>query len=163
MKADTSRLRYLPLLISVLITQAVGIASAYFTLPEVEGWYSTLKKPVFTPPDWSFAPVWTVIYILIGISAYLVWQRRNDSSHYKITLWVYIAQLLLNFLWAIVFFGMHQILGGLIDTMLLWIAIIANIIYFGKFSKLAAWLLVPYLLWTSFAAILNFWFFMLNR
>lgn len=163
MKADTSRLRYLPLLISILITQAVGIASAYFTLPEVEGWYSTLKKPAFTPPDWFFAPVWTVLYVLIGIAAYMVWQRRNDSSYYKITIWVYVVQLLLNFLWAIIFFGMHQVLGGLIDTVLLWIAIIVNIIYFRKFSRVAGWLLVPYFLWTSFALILDLGFFMLNR
>jgi benzodiazapine receptor len=163
MKADTSRLRYLPLFISILITQAVGIASAYFTLPEVEGWYSTLRKPAFTPPDNFFAPIWTVLYVLIGISAYLVWQRRNDAIQYKISVGVYAIQLLLNFLWAIIFFGMHQILGGLIDTILLWIVIIINIICFRKFNSGAAWLLAPYLLWTSFAIVLNFWFFMLNR
>ena len=163
MKADTSKLRYLPLAISILITQAVGIAASYFTLPEVEGWYSTLKKPPITPPDWLFAPVWTTIYVLMGISAYLVWQRRGKSPYYKVTIAVYAMQLLLNFCWAIIFFGTHQILGGSIDTVLLWIAIVANIICFNKFSKTAAWLLAPYFLWTSFSIILNFWFFMLNR
>lgn len=146
-----------------MITQAVGLASSYFTLPEVAGWYQTLRKPWITPPDWAFAPIWTVIYLLTGIAAYLVWERRDNSQAYKITSIVYVLQLLLNFLWAFIFFGMHQVFGGMIDTILLWLAVLANMICFYKFNRVAGWLLVPYLLWLTYAVILNTWFLQLNK
>ncbi|MFB9845174.1 TspO/MBR family protein [Mucilaginibacter ginsenosidivorans] len=157
------KIQYLPLAISIIITLFIGFAASFFTRPEISGWFVTLKKPSFNPPNWVFAPVWTTLYILIGISAYLVWKRRDDSGIFKVTAAVYVIQLILNFSWSLVFFRMHELLGALIVIKLLWLMILATIIYFGKFSKVASWLLVPYLLWVSFATVLNFSIYLLNR
>jgi len=160
---NPNRIQYFPLIISILITLAIGISAAIVTRPEIAGWYSTIKKPAFTPADTVFPYAWTILYILIGIAAYLVWKQRDRSTEYKITVAVYIIQLLLNFSWSIVFFRMHDVFGAVIVIKLLWISILCTIVYFGKFSKAAAWLLVPYLLWVSFAAALNLAIFLLNR
>lgn len=160
---NSFKFQFIPLFISILTTQAVGIASAYFTLPEVEGWYRTIAKPPITPPDWAFAPVWTAIYLLTGISAYIVWERRDGSLAYKTVSIVYALQLLINFLWAFIFFGMHQIFGGMIDTVLLWLAVLLNMICFYKFNRVAGWLLLPYLLWVSFSVVLSVWLLQLNQ
>lgn len=155
--------RLFPFIISLLITLAIGIAASLFTRPEIAGWYMHLHKPSFTPPSWLFAPVWTSIYIMIAIAAYLVWQRRDGSPLYRKTAWVYSIQLLLNFSWSIIFFGTHQIAGGLGVIIALWIMIVINIYFFRKFSVLAGWLLVPYLLWVSFATALNLAIYLLNK
>lgn len=152
-----------PFIISVLITLAIGIVASLFTTPQIPGWYAGLHKPSFNPPNWLFAPVWTMLYLLIAISAYLVWKRRNDTSLYHATRWIYFMQLLFNFCWSIVFFGLHQILIALIIIILLWLSIIVIMVYFNHFSKVACWLLLPYLLWVSFAALLNFSIEILNR
>lgn len=158
-----TRIQYLPLAISILITLAIGVTASLFIFPEINGWYQTLKKPSFNPPDWIFPWVWTTLYIMIGISAYLVWRQRKRSSGFKLAVFIYIVQLLLNFSWSIVFFQMHQMALALLIIKVLWISILFNIIYFGKFSKPASWLLVPYLLWVSFATVLNFSILLLNR
>lgn len=160
---DQKKIRYLALAISIIITLAIGFAASFFTRPEIGGWFANLKKPSFNPPNWIFAPVWTTLYILIGISAYLVWKRRDTSGTFKLTAAVYIIQLVLNFSWSLVFFRMHELFGALIVIKLLWLAILANIIYFGKFSRPASWRMVPYLLWVSFATMLNFSIYLLNR
>jgi len=153
----------IPFIISLAITFTIGFVASLFTRPQIAGWYALLQKPSFNPPAWLFAPVWSTLYVLIAIAAYMVWQKRDLTPAYKTTATIYIIQLLLNFFWSIIFFGMHQILGALIIITLLWISIILNIIWFGKFSKLAAWLLVPYLLWVSFAGMLNLNIYLLNR
>jgi len=153
----------IPFIISLAITLAIGFVASLVTRPQIAGWYSTLNKPSFNPPAWLFAPVWTAIYLLIAIAAYLVWKRRNLIVGYSTTATIYAVQLLLNFSWSIVFFGLHQILGALIVIVLLWISIILNIAWFGKFNKIAAWLLVPYLLWVSFATLLNLNIYLLNH
>jgi len=153
----------IPFIISLAITLAIGFVASLVTRPQIAGWYSTLNKPSFNPPAWLFAPVWTAIYLLIAIAAYLVWKRRNLIVGYSTTATIYAIQLLLNFSWSIVFFGLHQILGALIVIVLLWISIILNIAWFGKFNKIAAWLLVPYLLWVSFATLLNLNIYLLNH
>lgn len=152
-----------PFLISLLITFAIGIVASLFTTPQIQGWYASLQKPSFNPPNWLFAPVWTTLYIMIAIAAYLVWKRRNDVPAYLSTRRVYFWQLLLNFSWSIIFFGLHQILTALIVIFLLWLSIIATMFAFNRFSKTACWLLLPYLLWVSFAAALNFSIYVLNR
>jgi len=164
MTAETlsKKFQFFPFLISLLITLAIGFTAFLFNRTEVAGWYSTLNKPVFNPPSWLFAPVWTCIYILIAIAAYLVWERRNNSIDYLTTRTVYILQLVLNFSWSIVFFGLHEIVAALLVIILLWIMIVLNVRWFGKFSKTASWLLLPYFLWVSFAAILNYSIFSLN-
>jgi benzodiazapine receptor len=160
--ADT-KFKALPIIISILITLSIAYVASIFTQPQIQGWYTTLHKPSFNPPNWLFAPVWIIIYILIGIAAYLVWKLRNGSATYKITITIYIIQLLLNCSWSIVFFGMHQVFAALIIIISLLVAIILNINWFGLFNKVAAWLLVPYLLWVSFASLLNLSIYILNK
>ncbi|WP_413666558.1 TspO/MBR family protein [Mucilaginibacter sp. Mucisp86] len=161
--ASTKRFQFLPYLVSLLIVLFIGFVASLVTRPEIAGWYSTLKKPSFNPPPWLFAPVWTVIYIMIATAAYLVWKHRSRKPVYIIARSVYFIQLILNFSWSIVFFGMHQVAGAMIVIILLWFSIVVNINWFSKFNRTAAWLLVPYLLWVSFAGVLNASIYFLNR
>lgn len=159
----TRKFQFFPFLVSLLITLAIGIVAALFTRPQIAGWYSVLKKPSFNPPPWLFAPVWIVIYFMIATAAYLVWKHRSRKPAFKITRTIYFAQLSLNFLWSIVFFGLHQVFGALIIIVLLWISIVLNINWFNKYNKVAGKLLWPYLLWVSFAGVLNASIYLLNR
>ena len=149
------------LVISVLIPLIIGFLGSFFTASSVDSWFTTINKPSFNPPGWIFAPVWTTIYILIGLSFYLVW-RNNFGEARKKVISVYFMQLLFNLLWSVLFFGLKSPLLGLIDIIILLILIIANTIIFYKISKTAGYLLIPYLLWVSFASILNFSIFLLN-
>jgi len=152
-----------PFMVSLLITLAIGIVASLFTTPQIAGWYASLQKPAFNPPNWLFAPVWTTLYIMIAIAAYLVWKRRDTSPAYRKAKRVYFWQLLLNFSWSIIFFGLHQVLIALMVIVLLWLSIIITMFAFKRFSATACWLLLPYLLWVSFAALLNFSIYVLNR
>lgn len=165
MKTNKTETRFRPvaLIISLLITLSIGVVAAAFTRPEIAGWYTTLKKPDFTPPNWLFPVAWTLLYILIGIAAYLVWQLRDGSRTYKTAAIIYIFQLALNFSWSIVFFGMHDTLGGLVVIIALLVTIILNISWFGRFSSAAAWLLVTYLLWIGYAMLLNLTICVINK
>ncbi len=158
----TSDFKLLPLLISIAITFSIAGIAAYFTISQIQSWYVFLQKPIFNPPNWLFGPVWTILYIMIGISAYLIWQRREKSIDYINSEYSYFLQLLFNLSWSIVFFGLHQILAALIVIIALWLSIVSNIFFFRKVSGVAAWLLVPYLLWVSFAGALNFYICLLN-
>lgn len=161
--ASIKKFQFFPFIISLSITLGIGFTAALFTRPQIAGWYSTLKKPSFNPPPQAFAPVWTVIYILIATAAYLVWKHRSHKPVYKVTRAVYFIQLFLNLLWSAVFFGMHQILGAFFVIILLWISIDVTINWFSKFNKVAGWLLWPYLLWVTFAGLLNASIYFLNR
>jgi benzodiazapine receptor len=154
---------FVPFFISLLITLSVGFSASLVTRPQIAGWYSTLVKPSFNPPSWLFAPVWTMLYVIIAVAAYLVWQRRDRSTNYATARAVYLLQLTLNFSWSLIFFGLHAIAPGLLIIILLWMCILLNIRWFGKISKTAAWLLLPYFMWVSFAGILNYSIYMLNR
>jgi tryptophan-rich sensory protein len=158
----TSKFNILPLLVILFITQAAGFIPALITQPNA-AWYNMLTKPLFYPPSTFLALAWTFVYILIAIAAYLVWQRRDGSTNYLTARAVYVIQLMLNFLWSIVFFGFHSVGGALLVVILLWMIILLNIRWFGKVSKTAGWLLMPYFLWVSFAAILNYSIYTLNR
>lgn len=149
-------------IISILIAQAAGILGSVFTASNVGGWYTTLAKPELNPPAWVFGPVWTTLYTLMGIAAYLVW-RKIDAPGAKLALTLYGVQLALNALWSILFFGLHSPGGALVEVVFLWLTILATIIAFAKISKSAAWLLVPYILWVSFAMYLNYMLWMLNQ
>jgi benzodiazapine receptor len=157
-----SKFQVIPFIISLIITLSIGIVASLFTRPEIPGWYSTLNKPSFTPPNWLFPVAWTILYILIATAAYMVWKRRDGSPTYKTTVIIYITQLALNFSWSIVFFGMHQTVGGLIIIIALLVTIVLIISWFSRFSKTAAWLLVPYLLWVGYATLLNISIVVLN-
>ncbi|MDN3582149.1 TspO/MBR family protein [Mucilaginibacter flavus] len=161
--AVSRKFQFFPFLISLLITLAIGFVASVVTRPEIAGWYSTLKKPVFNPPPQVFPLVWSVIYVMIATSAYLVWKHRSRKPAYIIARSVYITQLALNFSWSIVFFGLHQILLALIVIGLLWISILFNINWFSKYNKVAGYLLWPYLLWVTFAGVLNLAIYLLNK
>ena len=158
-----SRFPYRDLIINIAIPLIIGVTASLFTEPEIKGWYLSLNKPTFNPPNWLFAPVWTTIYLLIGIAAFRVWRKRESTAVFKNTIIVYAIQLVLNFSWSIVFFGMHQVLGACLVIVALWISILLNMYFFGKFSRTASWLLLPYLLWVSFASTLNLAIYLLNR
>lgn len=149
------------LVTSVLLPLVVGFFASFFTQQSVDTWYKLIEKPVFNPPDWIFAPVWTILYIMIGIAFYLVWQK-NFGPNRKRVLTIYFVQLFLNFLWSFLFFGMQSPLAGLIGIILLWVIIFINIKVFYRVTKTAGYLLVPYLAWVSFALILNFSIVIIN-
>lgn len=152
----------LKLLIAVVGSELAGIIGSVFTMPAIDGWYATLTKPGINPPSWVFAPVWTTLFALMGVSAFLIWRRGLERRDVKIALGIFASQLVLNTLWSIIFFGLRNPGGALIEIALLWFAILATLVAFAKISKLAAWLLVPYILWVSFAAYLNYILWALN-
>jgi benzodiazapine receptor len=155
--------RTLGILIAIVICELAGAVGSIFTTPAIPGWYAGLAKPPFNPPNWVFAPVWTILYALMGMAAYLVYEQRAKTGAVRKALAVFGAQLILNALWSIVFFGAHAILGGIVVIVLLWAMILASIWLFAKISKAAAALLVPYILWVSFATVLNISLYALNR
>jgi tryptophan-rich sensory protein len=152
----------LKLVSSVIICQIAGFLGSLFTTPAIPTWYATLKKPFFTPPNWIFSPVWVSLFILMGISLFFVW-RATNHPRLKTAFIFFFVQLVLNVLWSIFFFGFKSPLLGLVDIVLLWIAILLTIQHFWKTSKFAGALLLPYLFWVSFATLLNFSLWILNR
>ena len=155
--------KFLPAIMSIIICEAVGILGSLFTALAIPAWYAGLNKPSFSPPNWLFAPVWTTLYALMGISAFLVWQEGFEKRQVKVALTVFAIQLVLNFFWSFLFFKMQNPFLALIEILVLWIFILLTILSFSKISRNSALLLLPYLLWTSFAALLNFYIFKLNR
>lgn len=148
-------------LVAVLITEAVGLTSGALTASDITTWYATLNQPALTPPNWVFGPVWTLLYALIGVSLALVWRER-DSQVAKVGLGLFVVQLALNFSWSLVFFGGQNPLGGLFVIVPLLVVIAATIVAFDRVDRRAALLLVPYLLWVSFATYLNYSIWVLN-
>ena len=151
----------LKLITSILFCQLAGFLGSLFTTPAIPTWYATLRKPFFTPPNWIFSPVWISLFILMGISLFLVW-RKQDQPQFKTAMIFFFVQLILNILWSGAFFGLRLPLLGLIDIVLLWIAVLLTMQNFFKVSKIAGLLLTPYLLWVSFAVLLNFALWVLN-
>ena len=151
----------LKLVVSIILCQLAGFLGSLFTTPAIPTWYATLRKPFFAPPNWIFSPVWITLFILMGISLFFVW-RRTDHPKFKIAFIFFFVQLILNALWSVAFFGLRSPLLGLIDIVLLWIAILLTIQNFLKVFKMAGFLLFPYLLWVGFAALLNFFLWILN-
>jgi benzodiazapine receptor len=150
------------LIASLVICQLASVIGSIFTTSAISTWYATLKKPAFTPPNWVFSPAWITLFVLMGISAFLVWNKGLSDQKVKIALSIFVAQLILNVLWSVMFFGLRSPLAGLIEIAVLWIAILLSILYFFKVSHIAGMLLLPYILWVSFAAILNFSIWRLN-
>lgn len=149
------------LTLSLSIPLFIGFISSFFTMNSIDSWYTNLEKPFFNPPNWIFWPVWTILYIMIWISFYLIWKKWFWKQKNKLIL-VYSIQLLLNFLWSFSFFYFKSPTLWLINIIILLIFIILNIIYFYKSNKIAWYLLFPYLIWVIFATILNFYIFILN-
>ncbi|MHB9139688.1 MAG: TspO/MBR family protein [Victivallaceae bacterium] len=150
------------LIIAIIVSELAGIIGSVFTTPSIAGWYSGIVKPALNPPAWVFGPVWTTLFALMGIAAFLVWKKGLDRRDVKIALGIFLGQLVLNTLWSIIFFGLHSPGGALVEIVFLWLAILATIVAFYKISRPAAWLLVPYILWVSFAGYLNYSIWQLN-
>jgi len=149
--------------ICLALTFCAPLIASLFTRQAITDWYVHLNKPFFTPPDWLFGPVWTVLYFLMAVSALLVWNKGLSNPLVKIALCLYLLQLVLNGLWMPVFFGLKMPLLAFCEIVLLWSAIILTILAFYRVSIAAALLLFPYIVWTSFAAVLNFSLWLLNR
>jgi tryptophan-rich sensory protein len=152
----------LQLVVAVLICELAGIIGSVFTVSEISGWYGTLVKPALNPPSSIFGPVWTTLYLLMGVAVFLVWRMR-EKKKVNVALFLFGFQLVLNTFWSIIFFGWHNPLLALVDITFLWISIVATIISFYKISRPSAFLLVPYLLWVSFATYLNYALWVLNK
>ena len=147
----------------IVLAQLAGVIGSVFTAGSVDTWYPTLQKPDFTPPGWLFAPVWITLYTLMGISAFLVWRKGWEYTQVKSALRVFFFQLVLNALWSILFFGLHWMFWAFVEIIILWLAILWMIRKFHKVSRIAAYLQIPYLLWVTFAAVLNLSLWILNR
>jgi benzodiazapine receptor len=152
----------LRLFFSLATCFSAGLIGSIFTRDSVRDWYILLLKPSFTPPSWLFAPVWFLLYVLMGISAFLIWRKGISDSQVKESLIIFIIQLFLNILWSYAFFGLKSPLYGLIVIVPLWTAILLTIINFHRISKTASFLLMPYIVWISYATVLNFSIYILN-
>jgi tryptophan-rich sensory protein len=157
----SSAIRWIGLVVFVVICLGAGGLGAIATTPEIEGWYKTVAKPSWNPPDSVFGPVWTTLFIMMGVAAWLVWQRGGlKAAALPLTLFGF--QLVLNVTWSWIFFGLHQPGWAFVEIVVLWLAILATTVAFWRCSKIAGWLLVPYLAWVSFASLLNFTIWRMN-
>lgn len=152
----------LELTASMALCLLVGVISGLSTAASIKTWYQELAKPAWTPPNWVFGPVWTLLYIGMGIAVWLVWRERGTRD-VTAALTCFLIQLALNFLWSPVFFGMHKPGWALADVLALWIAIAVTIALFYRVSVPASVLLIPYFLWVSYASALNYAIWRLNR
>ena len=151
------------LLLCIGLCLGAGQIGGLFTWSEIPTWYAGLKKPPFNPPGWLFGPVWTVLYIMMGIALYKIWRKPSVRMRSKNPAYGWFAvQLALNTAWSGVFFGLHSLSGGLAVLVALWLAIGGTVLTFRRFDTGAAWLLIPYWLWTTFAGYLNYMFWRLN-
>jgi len=153
---------FFKLLIAIAVSEITGVIGSVFTVSAIPTWYATLAKPALTPPSWVFGPVWTALYALMGIAAFLVWNNGLGRKDVRKALSVFGIQLVLNALWSIVFFNLQSPGWALVNIALMWLAIVCTMILFYKISKPAMWLLVPYILWVSFALYLNYSIYILN-
>jgi len=152
----------LKLIIAIAVSESAGIIGSIFTMPSIQTWYATLAKPALNPPAWIFAPVWTTLFALMGVAAFLVWSSDKAQKKIKMALVIFGIQLLINILWSVVFFGFRRLDLAFVNIVYLWFAIIWTMIVFYRIYKPAAYLLLPYILWVSFAAYLNYTVWFLN-
>jgi len=149
-------------IVSMLIPIFAGLIGSFATSSQIPSWYESLNKPSFTPPTYIFSIVWTILYLMMGVALYLVLLKGWSKIKVRNAVYIFLLQLLLNVSWSIVFFGFHQILLALIALVTLLFILTFTICQFSNLSKIAAWLLVPYLLWAIFAFFLNFAFSVVN-
>lgn len=153
---------FLKVIFFIVLCELIGLVGSLFTFPSITTWYATLVKPELAPPNWVFGPVWTALYAFMGIAAFLIWEKGTERREVRIALGIFVAQLILNTLWTIIFFGLHSPAGAFVEIVILWLTILATIITFGRISKPAAWLLIPYIAWVTFADYLNYSIWQLN-
>lgn len=154
--------KYLKVFLTILLCEGVGLLATPFTIAAIPTWYASLHKPIFSPPNFVFGPVWTALYLLMGIAFGIIVNKNWQNKKVRITVVVFLIQLFLNFTWSVVFFGLKSPFLGLVNILLLFTMIIVTIFKFQAVSKNAAYLLVPYFIWVSFATLLNFSIVILN-
>jgi benzodiazapine receptor len=152
----------LKLIIAIAIPLTVGFTSGFFTITGVGSWYQTIQRPSWNPPNWIFGPVWTTLYIMMGVALFLIWKADAEIKTKNQAILLFAVQLILNFFWSIIFFNLQQPGWAFAEIVMLWIFILLTIFAFAKINKLAAWLLVPYVSWVSFASILNYTIWRMN-
>lgn len=162
MSVKNKKFQFIPFVICLIIPLAIGAIGGLLTMESVKTWYTTLNKPSFNPPNQIFGPVWSTLYVLMGISSYLVWKERKSFTGYKWAVGLYFLQLILNLMWSFLFFYQHQIGFALIEIIILLITIIATAVIFYRVNKAAGLLFIPYILWVSFASYLTYSIFILN-
>lgn len=150
------------LIVAVILSLSAGAIGSIFTFNSIQDWYQFLEKPVLNPPNWVFGPVWTLLYILMGVALFLIWKKGWKDKKVKIAINIFFIQLVLNALWSILFFGLQNPLLAFIEIVVLWISIVITMEKFYQISKPAMELLIPYLLWVSFAGYLNAFIWLLN-
>jgi tryptophan-rich sensory protein len=153
---------FISVLVCIIICELAGMIGSIFTTPAINGWYAGLVRPFLNPPNWIFAPVWTLLFALMGVALFLVWKKGIKSKEVKMAVKVFGLQLILNVLWSIIFFGLHNPAWAFGEIVILWLAILWTIVTFYKISKPASYLLIPYILWVSFASYLNLSLWLLN-
>jgi tryptophan-rich sensory protein len=154
--------KFLLLIFSLGVSLSAGWIGSLFTISQIPTWYADIEKPVFNPPNFVFGPVWTVLYILMGVSLYLLLTTKSDKKAKKKAIIFFVIQLVLNTFWSIIFFGLHAVGVAFLEILVLWGAILATILYTRRITKNGAYLLYPYLAWVSFATLLNFSIYLLN-
>ncbi len=142
-----------------MVCEAAGVIGSVFTVSAIPSWYAALQKPWFTPPNWLFAPVWLVLYLLMGVTLYLLWGKQPQS---RAAVVAFGAQLVLNVAWSAVFFGAHELFYGFVTIATLWLAILVTAAFSYRVSRSAAALLIPYVLWVTIASALNYYVWVLN-
>jgi tryptophan-rich sensory protein len=147
---------------AVAICELAGVIGSFFTASSIQNWYAGITKPVFNPPNWIFAPVWTTLFLLMGVALFLAWTKKAERKLKRTAMILFDFQLVLNIAWSMIFFGLHSPFWAFVDIVALWILILLNAICFYKISKAAGWLYAPYLLWVGFAGVLNFTIWMIN-
>ncbi|WP_432714576.1 TspO/MBR family protein [Pedobacter sp.] len=162
MVAEKRSFQFIPFVINILIPLAFGALGGLFTSASDDSWYASLEKPSFNPPGWIFGPVWSILYIIIGISSYLVWRKRHQIAHLPRLIAVYFIQLVLNLFWSFLFFYAHKIGASLFEIVALLVAIVINARMFYRIDKTAGLLFIPYFLWVSFATLLTYSIYSLN-
>ncbi len=156
-----SKSNIIKLISSITLPLVLGAIAGMFTSQSVPDWYSTLNRPSFNPPNWIFGPVWTILYILMGISFFVIW-KQNVSKARNMAISIFFLQLLLNFAWSFIFFYFNMIGLALVEIALLWVTIILMLVLFYKIKPMATYINIPYLLWVSFATVLNASYYFLN-
>jgi benzodiazapine receptor len=152
----------LKLVLSIVICQAAGFLGSLVTTPSIATWYKNIAKPSFNPPNAVFGPVWITLYLMMSISLFLVWRQWGATKGVRPALIIFFVQLALNTLWSILFFGLRQPGWAFLEIVILWLFILLTLLLFWRLSRAAGILLLPYLLWVSFASVLNFAIWRLN-
>lgn len=156
-----NRARLVGLVVFLFACLGAGGLGAIATTPEIDGWYRTIEKPAWNPPDYVFGPVWTTLFVMMAVAAWLIWQSAGWKAA-ALPMTLFGIQLALNVGWSWIFFGMHAPGWAFAEIIILWLAIAATTATFFKRSPIAGWLMVPYLSWVSFASVLNFTIWQMN-